>query len=224
MLDTDCTTGLGSQTDVTLGASPSFGLTATELNPLGYSWTFCYRCEIKPTDQPSIYFDDLITVSGDPLDCSSSLVANAGFVPPSPISYDSAGSTVTVSAGYTSIFDHTQQADCPLQTCRLLEQGCGSPLALPDITIDTSAPFAVYASELNPNGYSQNICFECDVLPTGQSAISIQRDSILVTQNALDCSTSLTSTGFSDPATVPYNSAGYEVTVAADYTAVFTHT
>ena len=37
MTDTDCSVPLPAQTDVTLTASPNFGLTATELNHLGYT-------------------------------------------------------------------------------------------------------------------------------------------------------------------------------------------
>ena len=46
---------------------------------------------------------------------------------------------------------------------------------------------------------------------------------ITVVADALDCSTSLTSAGFTNPANIPYNSAGSTVTVAADVSAIFTH-
>ena len=78
----------------------------TELNSLGYSHTVCFRCGVLPTGQSEIFFDKVITVVGDALDCSQSLV-DAGFTDPLPIPYNSAGSSVTLAADYRSIFTHS---------------------------------------------------------------------------------------------------------------------
>ena len=44
-----CIDALAAQTNVQLGAPPTFAITATELNPFGYSLTFCLDCVIIPT-------------------------------------------------------------------------------------------------------------------------------------------------------------------------------
>ena len=108
----DCSVALPPPTDVTLEASPSYGVTASEVNPLGYAVDFCYRCEIKPTDLPVIAFDHLFTVTGLQLDCSSSLTPT-GLGNPTPIGYNSGGTTTSMNvfADYTSVFAHTQLTD-----------------------------------------------------------------------------------------------------------------
>ena len=142
-VNNDCTTPLGAGTEVTLGASPNFGLTANELNSLGYTQPICYRCEILPTDQTSIFFDYLITVVGNPLDCSPSMTSN-GFNP-APVEYNSAGSEVTIAADYTAIFTHTQQNDCKLVTCSLMMfTDCTVPLgAQTEVILGASPNFGL---------------------------------------------------------------------------------
>ena len=63
------------------------------------------RCGVLPTGQSEIFFDKVITVTANALDCSSALV-DAGFVDPPPIAFNSAGSSATVAADYTAIFNH----------------------------------------------------------------------------------------------------------------------
>ena len=58
-----CGTALTGQTDIVIGVAPLFSISATELNPLGYTKTLCYSCVIKPTGLPIITFTkDLITI------------------------------------------------------------------------------------------------------------------------------------------------------------------
>ena len=52
----DCETDLPATTDILLGVKP-FSITATELNPSGYSYSICYRCNVKPTGLALISFD-----------------------------------------------------------------------------------------------------------------------------------------------------------------------
>ena len=77
--------------------------------------TFCYECTISPIDGggPYTFKKDSITVTQNALDCSIAL-SDAGFTNPLPIAYDSGGSSVTISSGYTAIFNHVNIADCPL--------------------------------------------------------------------------------------------------------------
>ena len=173
MLDTDCTTPLPPQTDVTITASPNFGLTATELNSLGYTVAFCYRCEITPTGLTSIFFDyTVITVIGDPLDCSTSLTS-AGFTNPANIPYNSAGSAVTVAADVSAIFTHSNPNDCPLVGCFMqTDTDCTTPLpAQPDVTLGPSPNFDLSATEQNSLGYNVAFCYRCEITPTGQASI-----------------------------------------------------
>ena len=55
-MEPGCGAALAAQTNVALGGSP-FGVTATELNPVGYLLTFCYQCTITPTGLASIVFN-----------------------------------------------------------------------------------------------------------------------------------------------------------------------
>ena len=62
LMDAGCAAALPAQTDVSLGASP-FGVSETELKPVGYLLTFCLQCEITPTGLAPIYFNkDSVTV------------------------------------------------------------------------------------------------------------------------------------------------------------------
>ena len=49
----------------------------------------------------------MITVTGIPVDCTSSLVVDPSFVNPPGIPYDSAETSVAVVPSYASIFLHT---------------------------------------------------------------------------------------------------------------------
>ena len=101
-----CGTNLPAQTDIVLGAAP-YSITATELNPVGYSFSICLSCDIKPTGLPLITFiKDSIKIIGQPLDCSNSLT-DAIFPNPAPIIFNSAGTSATIIEGYTEIFVHT---------------------------------------------------------------------------------------------------------------------
>ena len=51
-----CGTSLLPQTDIVLGLAPTFSITANELIPVGYSYSFCLSCEITPTGLPMITY------------------------------------------------------------------------------------------------------------------------------------------------------------------------
>ena len=106
---------LPAQTDLVFGAAPTFSITATELNPSGYSYSICYGCSIIPLDaSPTIMFSkDLIVITSTVIDCSVALV-DAAFVNPPPIPYNSGGTSVTVVTAYTDIFTHSFLAECPI--------------------------------------------------------------------------------------------------------------
>ena len=76
--------------------------------------------------------------------------------------------------------------------------------------------FGVAASETEPLGYSEMVCYECSIEPVGLPPVLFQK-SFTITANALDCSTSLVDAGFVDPPPILYNSAGSNMTLATDY-------
>ena len=50
MMATDCTTPPNPvSTNIFINAVPPYTITAFEKNPLGYTETYCYSCEIQPT-------------------------------------------------------------------------------------------------------------------------------------------------------------------------------
>ena len=168
---------------------------------------------------------DSITVTANPLDCSTSLT-DASFANPPPIAYDSAGSTVPVTNDFSAIFSHSQTTDCPVTSCVLkTAPGCLSPFSHADIQIGVSPLYGLTASETVLAGYSHTFCFECVVTPAAGSASpsTFQKDSITVTANPLDCSTSLIDASYANPNLINYNSAGSSVVVAPGFTAIFTH-
>ena len=115
-----CAAPLIAQSNVVIWTLP-FWITAKQNEAAGYTVTFCYECTI--TDGAGtlhIFTKDSITVTARPLDCSTALT-DAGFVNPLPIAFNSVGSPVPVAAGYTAIFNHLQQTDCPLSSCSLKE-------------------------------------------------------------------------------------------------------
>ena len=50
-------------------------------------------------------------------ECATSLITDGPIVNPAKISYNSAGSVINISSGYTDIFTHTNEVNCPLTTC-----------------------------------------------------------------------------------------------------------
>ena len=131
MFDTGCstTTVVSAQSDVVLGSTPTFGLTASETNPLGYTLNLCYKCTVQPTGSlPVETFEKEITVIADPLDCSSSLTQDTSFANPSKIPYNSGGTatSIVVATDYENIFKHLQKKDCALISSEMFDSDCSS--------------------------------------------------------------------------------------------------
>ena len=153
---------------------------------------------------------------------------DAGFVEPPAITYNSAGAGVTVTTGFLDIFTHSQKTECPVTSCTLKDSpGCSATSvvgAQTDVAIGGASPFAITAIETNAAGYSLKFCYECIVTPVGGGTpITFTKDSITVTQNALDCSTALTDAGFANPPAIPYNSVGTGFVVTTGFSDIFTH-
>ena len=122
---------------------------------------------------------DLVTIQALQLDCSGSLV-DAGFTPPPPFPYNSAGNAVTLSTDYTAYFTHTQLNDCILTQCALMDPGCLVALAAqPDVVLGAS-PYGLTATEINPVGYLLNFCIQCTITPTGLPPITFNKDALVV--------------------------------------------
>ena len=95
------------------------------------------------------------------------------------------------------------------------------------MVIGTSPNYGLTAVENNPPGYDLEFCYECVITPSPGSGLPIipfTKDSLRVIANPLDCSASLADAGFTNPASIPFNSAGSFVIVVPNYSAVFTHT
>ena len=113
-----CVEALGPQTNVMLGAQPDFKITATEKNPLGFSLTFCMKCQITPTQLSPIDFQkDTIKVTAEALDCSGSLQADSSFSSIPVIEYQKNGPKINIASSYESIFTHSKKQDCKLVSC-----------------------------------------------------------------------------------------------------------
>ena len=165
MKDTDCssTAIVGAQTDVAMGASPNYEITASETNPAGYVLNLCYDCEIKPTGKTPIKFSKPVTVTALALDCSSSLTPAASFVDPPSIPYNSGGtsSSIVIAADYETVYTHVQKNDCPLSSCSVFDSGCSVALGSTDVSLGSTPTFSLTASEVNPLGYTLTLCYKC---------------------------------------------------------------
>ena len=87
------------------------------------------------------------------------------------------------------------------------------------------APYSISVNETVPQGFKHYICYSCDIKPTGLPIITFTKDLIEISALALDCSGSLVDVvGFTNPAQIPYNSAGATIQVISTYTEIFSHT
>ena len=148
--DTSCGSPLGSSN---LSIVSSTGkMEAKRTVASGYTETLCYRCIVAPTTpgENPITFTKQMTIVASALDCSNSIALNGGFSPPSAYPYNSAGSVISISSGYSQIFTHTQQSDCILTSCNLKAQGCGSSLpAQTNVVLGASPTYSLSATETN---------------------------------------------------------------------------
>ena len=161
---------------------------------------------------------------GLPLDCTDSLTDKLAILSPTPIPYNSAGNTVTISNGYTDIFTQIKTVDCVLDSCSLREVGCAAPLASQSNVVLDATPFSITATETNPNGYTVSFCFQCLINKPDGSQLTFTKDSISAIGSPVDCTDSLTDASFNvSPAPVPYNFGGSTVAISNGYTEIFTH-
>ena len=152
-------------------------------------------------------------------------MADASFVNPASIPYNSAGTSKTIAADYKSIFTHTKETDCPITTCVLkTANGCGSDLETQNkIDIGASLPFSITARENIKSGYNKEFCVQCQVTPLGTStAVSFNKDNISVKQYA-DCSDSLADASFNSPSPIPFKKDGALIQIIFDYKTIFKH-
>ena len=175
---TDCNLAFTAQTDVTITASPAFGLAASEIKPLGYTRAFCYRCSVAAAGGPIFNFDySTITVSAPALVCSGTLSLNPSYGLPPAIPYNAAGSTgKVVHSGYTVVMDHANPTDCLIQGCVLLDNTAGtcSPdlsTVTSDVYVDSAYPFGIYQTEKNILGYEWPVCYKCSIKTWGTNNI-----------------------------------------------------
>ena len=127
-----------------LGPSPSFSIDANELNPTGYSYEFCYSCNITPFGLPMItYAKDFITISALSV-CKSSFIDAS--LAPITIIYNSAIPTTILATSYSDIFIDTYQKNCIFTDCKLFEPSCTTQLATQtNVIIDTVSPYSLTA-------------------------------------------------------------------------------
>ena len=87
----------------------------------------------------------------------SLLLLTQSFMNPAAIAYNSGGASVSIAADYTAIFAHSQQNDCPISSCSLMEPGCSTALATQtNVVVSGSPTFGLSAVETNDLGYTLN--------------------------------------------------------------------
>ena len=102
----------------------TFAIVAVENNAAGYRHELCYECIVGSLTKIIHWLtisqskDGAVPLPTNGPDCSGALV-DASFANPAAITYNSAGSSVTVAAGFADIFTHSQTTDCPVTACIL---------------------------------------------------------------------------------------------------------
>ena len=81
--------------------------------------------------------------NGSSANCGSALTAIVQS--PIVIDYTLGGSIETIINGYTDLFTHTSQADCPMSSCRILEAGCVNTFTSPKVSIGNNTPWTIRA-------------------------------------------------------------------------------
>ena len=154
------------------------------------------------------------------------MAIDALFVNPPAITYNSAGSAVTIVPSYESVFTHAQKSDCLINSCDLMEPDFTTPLAFQTNVV--FGPFPIYlisASEIKPEGYSLSFCFRCIITPTGLPSITPFTSLVItVVADPLDCSSSLQlNTDFVDSPAVVFNYQETSKTIIKSYKDIFIH-
>ena len=205
MLNPDCLTPLPTQSNIILDAS-SYGMTAIQTNPAGYSTPICFKCTITPNGGlPLLEFHKQINIVGLPLDCSATLAINPSFVNPPSITYNSGSLPLSIAADYKSIFTDALNADCPVTSCEMLNPDCLTPLPTQSNIILDASSYGMTAIQTNPAGYSTPICFKCTITPNGGLPLLEFHKQINIVGLPLDCSDSLANVSFVNP-TFSFNS------------------
>ena len=87
-------------------------------------------------------------------------MTKVGFPSPAPITYNPEGSFISVVNGYSDIFQHKQQQDCPLTECVLKKPGCMSSFDVPtDLKFGAASPYALTAKETKSAGFLISLCY-----------------------------------------------------------------
>ena len=87
-----------------------------------------------------------------------------------------------------------------MTSCSLKDEGCAAEALIgpqTDVVLETASPFVLTAAETIAAGHLWTFCYECTVTPVGGlPTIKFTKDSLTVSQTALDCSSSLADAGF----------------------------
>ena len=102
------------------------------------------------------------------------------------------------------------------------ETGCEENLKEQTDILFAPAPYGIKAKESNTDGYTVDLCYQCEVTPLTQSPISFSKDKVQVRQVA-DCSDSLIDAKYLNVGAMPYNSDGTIINIADVAPKVFTH-
>ena len=159
MLDPGCKVDDNVKGETVYIEPAPYKITADIRDVAGFSFQICYKCWAGGfvfTKEPILVKQN---IEGD---CSAAIY-DAGFVNPNEISYNPAGSSISITASYLTIFTHVSKAACPLSGCLLKELGCAAPLpAQLDVVLEPN-PYGITAVETNVAGYSLTFCFECQI-------------------------------------------------------------
>ena len=217
---TGCTGTAFVSTDISIGGTTPWAISAIRTNSVGYDHSFCIRCIVSPINEvdgatvvglPDLPYTRDIRVIGDPLDCVPSLTdigfsysldtLASGNPPGTHVIYQTGAADEPITTTYTNVFTHNFQADCPVTSCTLEATGCtGTAFVSTDISIGGTTPWAISAIRTNSVGYDHSFCIRCIVSPinevdgatvVGLPDLPYTRD-IRVIGEPLDCSPSLT--------------------------------
>ena len=160
-MEPGCGSALAAQSNVYLTSATTGQVKAKRNVGLGYTVSFCYRCIVDPVSgEADKVFDKNSLAIVQYADCSDALVPKSFSIP--VIQFLSGGADVEKMENFETAFTHNKQTDCPVNSCQLMETGCGSALAAQTNVILTSAATGQVKAKRNVgSGYTVSFCYRC---------------------------------------------------------------
>ena len=83
------------------------------------------------------------------------------MIPAQTINHDDKSYTPGITKGWSSFFKNSDETNCPISSCSLLEPGCSQPYTKTSLAVSSSAPFVVERGLAVTAGVAEKVCIKC---------------------------------------------------------------